>query len=103
MSQFSSHNFAGQKALVRVDFNVPLDKATQAITEYVNLAKRHQLSAAQFALAFVNSRPFVSSTLIGATTLDQLKENINSINVSLSDEILNEIDAIHLRIQNPAP
>ncbi|MES2205911.1 MAG: NADP(H)-dependent aldo-keto reductase [Pseudomonadota bacterium] len=84
-----------------VRYNKP--EATQAITEYVNLAKRHQLSAAQFALAFVNSRPFVSSTLIGATTLDQLKENINSINVSLSEEILNEIDAIHLRIQNPAP
>ncbi len=78
-------------------------EATQAITEYINLAKKHNLSSAQFALAFVNSRPFVSSTLIGATTLDQLKENIISHEVTLSEDILNEIDAIHLRIQNPAP
>ncbi|WP_035057566.1 NADP(H)-dependent aldo-keto reductase [Andreprevotia chitinilytica] len=78
-------------------------EATQAITEYVNLAKRNGLSPAQFALAFVNSRPFTTSTLIGATTLEQLKENIASVNVTLGEDILAEIDAIHLRIQNPAP
>jgi aryl-alcohol dehydrogenase-like predicted oxidoreductase len=61
------------------------------------------LSPAQLALAFVNSRPFTTSTLIGATTLAQLKENIDSIAVKLSDEILAEIDALHEQQPNPAP
>jgi aryl-alcohol dehydrogenase-like predicted oxidoreductase len=51
----------------------------------------------------VNSRPFVRSNLIGATSLDQLKENIGSIDVKLSDEILAEIDALHEQQPNPAP
>jgi aryl-alcohol dehydrogenase-like predicted oxidoreductase len=51
----------------------------------------------------VNSRPFTTSTLIGATTLAQLKENIDSIAVKLSDEILAEIDALHEQQPNPAP
>ena len=55
------------------------------------------------ALAFVNSRPFVISNLIGATTLLQLRENIDSINVSLTPELLQAIDAIHQRLPNPAP
>ena len=55
------------------------------------------------ALAFVNTRPFVTSNIIGATTIEQLKENIESINVSLSDEIIEEINSIHEDIPNPAP
>ncbi|SMC20420.1 Predicted oxidoreductase [Andreprevotia lacus DSM 23236] len=82
-------------------YNKP--EAEQAVTEYVALARKHGLSPAQLALAFVNSRPFTTSNLIGATTLDQLKENIDSVQVKLGEDILNEIDAIHTRIQNPAP
>jgi aryl-alcohol dehydrogenase-like predicted oxidoreductase len=78
-------------------------QAVQAITRYVELAKRHGLSPAQFALAFVNSRPFVTSNLIGATSLDQLKENIASAEVKLSPEVLAEIDALHELQPNPAP
>jgi aryl-alcohol dehydrogenase-like predicted oxidoreductase len=78
-------------------------QAVQAITRYVELAKRHGLSPAQFALAFVNSRPFVTSNLIGATSLDQLKENIASVEVKLSPEVLAEIDALHELQPNPAP
>ncbi|MFM0644520.1 NADP(H)-dependent aldo-keto reductase [Paraburkholderia bryophila] len=78
-------------------------QAVQATTRYVELAKRHGLSPAQFALAFVNSRPFVTSNLIGATSLDQLKENIGSADVRLSPEILAEIDALHELQPNPAP
>ncbi|RAS37199.1 NADP(H)-dependent aldo-keto reductase [Paraburkholderia bryophila] len=78
-------------------------QAVQATTRYVALAKRHGLSPAQFALAFVNSRPFVTSNLIGATSLDQLKENIASIEVKLSPEVLAEIDALHELQPNPAP
>jgi aryl-alcohol dehydrogenase (NADP+) len=54
------------------------------------------------ALAFVRSRWFVASTIIGATTLDQLKENIDGIDVTLPAPVLEEIDAIHLRYPNPA-
>ncbi|WP_109478435.1 NADP(H)-dependent aldo-keto reductase [Paraburkholderia sp. C35] len=78
-------------------------QSVQAITRYVELAKRHGLSPAQFALAFVNSRPFVTSNLIGATSLDQLKENIASAAVKLSPEVLAEIDALHELQPNPAP
>nr|WKF56203.1 Protein tas [Paraburkholderia busanensis] len=77
--------------------------AVQATTRYVELAKRHGLSPAQLALAFVNSRPFVTSNLIGATSLDQLKENIGSADVKLSPEVLAEIDALHELQPNPAP
>ncbi|UCH49332.1 MAG: NADP(H)-dependent aldo-keto reductase [Betaproteobacteria bacterium] len=73
--------------------------ATQA---YVELAKCHGLSPATMALAFVRSRWFVASTIIGATTLDQLKENIDVVEVELSEAVLAEIDAIHLRYPNPA-
>ena len=55
------------------------------------------------ALAFVNTRPFVTSNIIGATTMEQLKENIDSINVELSDEVLEGIEAIHNASPNPAP
>ena len=55
------------------------------------------------ALAYVNSRPFVSSNIIGATSLLQLKENIASVDVSLSAELCVEIEAIQQRIPNPSP
>ncbi|HZZ11555.1 MAG TPA: NADP(H)-dependent aldo-keto reductase [Paraburkholderia sp.] len=78
-------------------------QAVQAITRYVELARRHGMSPAQFALAFVNSRPFLTSNLIGATSLEQLKENIGSAEVKLSPEVLAEIDALHELQPNPAP
>jgi aryl-alcohol dehydrogenase-like predicted oxidoreductase len=78
-------------------------QAIQATTRYVELAKRHRLSPAQLALAFVNSRPFVTSNLIGATSLDQLKENIASVDVKLPQDVLDEIDALHQMQPNPAP
>jgi aryl-alcohol dehydrogenase-like predicted oxidoreductase len=78
-------------------------QSLQAISRYVELAKHHGLSPAQLALAFVNSRPFMTSNLIGATSLAQLKENIASVNVKLSPEVLAEIDALHERQPNPAP
>ena len=55
------------------------------------------------SLAFVNQRPFVTSNIIGATNLEQLKENIESIHTELSQETLERIDAIHAVIPNPAP
>jgi aryl-alcohol dehydrogenase-like predicted oxidoreductase len=79
------------------------ETATNATQKYYDLAQIHDLSLAQMSLAFVNTRPFVSSNIIGATTMDQLKENIASINVDLNDEVLKGIQAIHNEIPNPAP
>jgi len=79
------------------------DQATQATKQYLQLAEENNLSLTQMALAFVNQRPFIVSNIIGATTVEQLNENIDSVNVKLSDELLNEINAIHANIPNPAP
>ena len=73
-----------------------------ATKKYDELACKHNLSLTQMALAFVNSRPFVTSNIIGATNLKQLKENIESINVELSREILHEIEKIYMQIPDPA-
>ncbi len=72
-----------------------------ATQKYVELAKQHGLDPSQMALAFVNSRPFISSTLIGATNMQQLKDNIDSINIKLSDEVLKGIAEI--RRNHPMP
>ncbi|MFS4415887.1 aldo/keto reductase [Maribacter sp. 2307ULW6-5] len=78
-------------------------RAMEACQRYYELARAHDLSLPQMALAFVNSRPFVTSNIIGATSMRQLKENIGSIDVQLSQAVLNEIEHIHNDIPNPAP
>ena len=79
------------------------ENASKATRKYYELAKEHGLSLAQMALAFVHSRPFLTSTIIGATTMEQLKENIGSIDLNLSDGILEGINAIHNEIPNTSP
>ena len=71
-----------------------LPQTDAAIKKYITLAKQHDLDVCQMALAFVNSQPFVTSTLIGATTMTQLKSNIDSIALELSDEVYAGIDKI---------
>ena len=78
-------------------------QAISATQQYVELAHTHDLNPAQMALAYVNSRPFLTSTIIGATNMEQLRSNIGSIEVRLADETLEEIDAIHSRYPNPCP
>ncbi len=78
-------------------------QAMKLTAYYAELAKKHNLSLPHLSLAFVNQRPFVTSNIIGATTMDQLKENISSIDISLSEEILQEIDEIQHLQPNPAP
>ncbi len=75
-------------------------KATQC---YYEIAKKHNLSLTQMSLSFVNSRAFVTSNIIGATKLSQLKENIESINIDLTEEVFNDIEKVHNLIPNPAP
>ena len=72
-----------------------------AISKYVELAKKHNIAPSTFANAYVNNRSFVTSNIIGATTMGQLKENIDSIDIILSNEILSEIENIHLSDPNP--
>ena len=78
-------------------------EGVSATSKYVNLAREHGYSPAQMALAFVNSRPFVSANIIGATTIEQLQENIESIKIKLDDEVLEKIEQIHQQQPNPCP
>ena len=72
-----------------------------AIEKYVGLAKKYGIAPSTFANAFVNDRPFITSNIIGATSMEQLKENIDSIDIVLSEEMLLEIEDIHLSNPNP--
>ncbi|MDC3104538.1 aldo/keto reductase [Candidatus Pelagibacter bacterium] len=77
--------------------------AMKAYDEYYKLAKEYNLTMVQLAQAFVNSRPFVTSNIIGATTMEQLKENIESIKIELTEEIMDKINLIHNNNPNPSP
>jgi len=79
------------------------DQSEKAVLEYQKVAEKHGMSLVELSLAFVNQLPFVTSNIIGATKMSQLKENINSIHINLSEEIMNEINEIHKIMPNPAP
>ncbi|WP_431243396.1 aldo/keto reductase [Flavobacterium sp. P21] len=79
------------------------DQCTQATKLYQEIAKKHGLTLTQLAMGFVLQQPFLTSSIIGATTLEQLKENIDTIDVVLSKQILHEIDAVQAIIPDPAP
>ncbi len=78
-------------------------ETVRAIRAYVTIAHDFGLSPAQMSLAFVNQQPFVHSNIIGATTMGQLKENIASVDVTLGDDVLKAIEAVHKSQPNPAP
>jgi aryl-alcohol dehydrogenase-like predicted oxidoreductase len=77
--------------------------AMKAYDKYFNLAKDFNLTMVQLAQSFVNSRPFVTSNIIGATTMDQLKENVESINIDFTDEMMDRVNEIHNNNPNPSP
>ncbi len=77
-------------------------QSEKAVKKYLEIAEKHGLTLAQLSLAFVNQLPFVTSNIIGATKMSQLKENIESINIELSQEIIDEINAVHALMPNPA-
>lgn len=79
------------------------EQAQKAVAAYVDIAKRQNLDPAQMALAFVRRQPFVASTLLGATTMAQLKTNVESLHLTLSEEVLAEIEAAHQVYTYPAP
>jgi aryl-alcohol dehydrogenase-like predicted oxidoreductase len=77
-------------------------QCTEATNRYLKIAENNNMTLAQMALAFVTQQPFVTSNIIGATTLEQLEENIESIHITLNDEVLKAIDDVHAEIPNPA-
>ena len=77
--------------------------AMEAYDKYFKLAKDFNLTMVQLAQSFVNSRPFVTSNIIGATTMDQLKENVESINIEFTDEMMKRVNEIHNNNPNPSP
>ena len=78
-------------------------QSMKATEQYMKVAKKRNMSLTHLSLSFVNSRPFVTSNIIGASKLGQLKENIDSINIKLDDNIVREIEQIQSLIPNPAP
>jgi len=108
MGTLSGKHLDGIKENTRLSLFPQYDRysnkeAVKATGKYKELADKHNMSLTHLALAFVNQQPFVTSNIIGATSMEQLKENIASIDVVLSEEILKEIDEIHNAIPNPAP
>ena len=77
--------------------------AMKAYDEYFKVAKDFNLTMVQLAQAFVNSRPFVTSNIIGATTMDQLKENVESIDIEFTNEMMERVNEIHNSNPNPSP
>ena len=68
---------------------------------YMDVASKHGLDVCQMALAFVNDRPFTTSNIIGATTMEQLKTNIASVDLTLSDECLADIETVYRQCPIP--
>ena len=79
------------------------EQSTEAAKQYLKIAEANNMTLAQMSLAFVTQQPFVTSNIIGATNLEQLKENIGSIELTLSQEVLEQINEVHHVIPNPAP
>jgi aryl-alcohol dehydrogenase-like predicted oxidoreductase len=79
------------------------EQSTEAAKQYLKIAEDNGMTLAQMSLAFVTQQPFVTSNIIGATNLEQLKENIGSIELTLSQEVLEQINEVHHVIPNPAP
>ena len=80
-----------------------VDHSEKAIEEYWNLAKEFNLNPAQIAIKFCEIQPFVTSVIIGATTMEQLKTNIDSVNINLNKKIITKIGEIQKKYPNPCP
>ncbi len=82
-------------------YNKP--NSAKAVDEYYSIAKKHNIDFAQMSLKFCEIQPFMTSVIIGATTMDQLKTNIESVNINLTQEVINEINEIQKIYPNPCP
>ncbi|MBZ4043333.1 NADP(H)-dependent aldo-keto reductase [Flavobacterium hibisci] len=79
------------------------EQSTRATRLYQEIAQKHGLTLTELALGFVLQQPFLTSAIIGATTMEQLKKNIATVGIILSKEILDEIDNVQTIIPDPAP
>jgi len=79
------------------------ERSFAATARYVEMAQNQQLSPAQMAIAYVLSRPFTTSVIIGATSMEQLEENLGSADLTLSKAVMREIELVHKELPNPAP
>ena len=79
------------------------ETAFEVANKYIRIAIKYSLKPSQMALAYVNTRPFLWSTIVGATDVEQLRENIESINITVPDECISEIEKLHNSHSNPAP
>ena len=77
--------------------------AEKAVIEYKKVSDKYGLNLTQMALNFVTKQNFVTSNIIGATNIEQLKENIESINCILTEEIIDEINKVHKIYTYPCP
>ena len=77
--------------------------ATGAIEEYYKISKKYNLNLSQMSLKFCEIQPFMTSIIIGATTMEQLKTDVESVNVNLSNEIIKEINEVQKKYPNPCP
>ena len=77
--------------------------SNQAIDAYYEISKKHKLNFSQMSLKFIEIQPFVTSVIIGATTMEQLKTNIESVNINLPDDVIKEINEIQTIYPNPCP
>ena len=96
---------AGSRLALFDNFGVRYRKPNvdEEVAAYAKVAARHNLTLTQLALAFVRTRWFVKSTILGATSLAQLKENVESVSVELSQELLADLEQVHARYPSPAP
>ena len=79
------------------------ENGQKAIEEYYKISKKYNIDFTQMSLKFCEIQPFMTSVIIGATSMEQLKTNIESVNVTLSNEIINEINQIQKKYPNPCP
>jgi len=79
------------------------ENAEKAVELYYEISKKHNLNLAQMSLKFLEIQPFVTSVIIGATTMEQLKINIESINLNLTDKVIEEINEVQKIYPNPCP
>ena len=95
----------GSRIELHKDFWTRYNKpnADKAINSYYKIAKKNGLDLAQMSLKFLEIQPFVTSVIIGATKMDQLKTNIESVNINLTDDVINEINEVQKIYPNPCP
>ena len=82
-------------------YNKP--NTTQAVDAYYEISKKYNLNFAQMSLKFCEIQPFMTTVIIGATTMEQLQTNIESVNIKLTDEVINEINEVQKVYPNPCP